>query len=303
MLNSSMVCAITSLGIWAAVLIIAWANPAARILRLGNPRQRIEGLGSALGYSLHLNLVVLAGAAIALVSGFFPPSWEQYPISLFGIDEAACLLGILPLMLLATRWRAAIWIGAGLLGALWSPVWDRISWLFRVMAENVAGGYRYEAPTPPLSIGVYVGILGNLLIAAGGIWEIVRPRHEPPATPAVGRDRRAQILPERSWTLLRAGLWGVGSALIATFAVGLQSAAPSPGVFLVGAFLAPAIALDAVFFGNHQIFLRALLPALLAVAGFWFVAGAAIGLVRNAWARVAGWLAVYLLLLPAFVFL
>lgn len=131
------------------------------------------------------NWIVLVGAAVLFLSTFFFPDHIDLP----RYETFLWLLPVLLLMLMTWRWRGIIWILLGLLVGWSVPGTYRLSVALSRMGYVPAAPAAYQVERRPFAL--YALVLGCVIIAAGGVWDIVQKRRQQTAAP------RAQAGPPR----------------------------------------------------------------------------------------------------------
>jgi hypothetical protein len=78
------------------------------------------------------------------------------------------------IMLLKWNWRGILWIVLGAVGVYWAPTANKTWYDIGVtVLANIDSGTRGELT---YQVGLYVVILGFLMIVGGGIWDIIQKR-------------------------------------------------------------------------------------------------------------------------------
>ncbi len=133
------------------------------------------------------NLIVLGGVAILILTGQFVPvlsfpqkQWYVEPMQTTRIISAASLLVgfvILWFMQTTSKWRGVLWIVLSVLGPLLT-IYDVhqqyetfISWGNRLIPNYTSG-------TPSYQIGLYLVLLGYLIVIIGSVWDLRQKWHQ-----------------------------------------------------------------------------------------------------------------------------
>jgi hypothetical protein len=135
------------------------------------------------------NLFIIGGVAIVFISCWFLPvmsftqqaSWTN-GTEFVSLDERSGTfigIAILLLMFLKWKWRGVLWIVLGVIGAVWTPT--SANTLYDVGKQlGVALDPNYIRGGPSYEIGLFLIVIGYLVVIGGGIWDILQKNKQEP---------------------------------------------------------------------------------------------------------------------------
>jgi len=137
------------------------------------------------------NLIVLFGTAVVIVCALFVPAITYTMQNSLGSNQVSApdstviifAIVILLVMLFSWKWRGIVWIVLSIGGAIWAPV--AANALYSASkAVNTALDATSTISEPSYTIGLYLIIVGFVIIVAGGVWDIVQKRKLEGAKPS-----------------------------------------------------------------------------------------------------------------------
>ena len=133
------------------------------------------------------NLIVLGGVAILMITGYYVPvlsfsekKWYMESMETMSITSAASMtMGfiILWFMQSTSKWRGVLWIVLSILGPLWTikDVQQRYQFF---IDRGIKVDPNYINGMPSYEIGLYLVLLGYIIVIVGSVWDIVHKRQE-----------------------------------------------------------------------------------------------------------------------------
>ena len=131
------------------------------------------------------NLIVLGGVAILMITGYYVPvlsfsekKWYMESMETMSITSAASMtMGfiILWFMQSTSKWRGVLWIVLSILGPLWTikDVQQRYQFF---IDRGIKVDPNYINGMPSYEIGLYLVLLGYIIVIVGSVWDIVHKR-------------------------------------------------------------------------------------------------------------------------------
>ncbi len=126
-------------------------------------------------------ILVLTGVIIILASIFNLPVLTYLQSDVNGVAQMGIMgkfnliptVLILLLLLPRWKWRGVLWIIAGLVGALFTPVYAQA--LFSV-SQSLGAEAQITLSDPTFAIGMLVVWVGYVVILAGSLWDLREQR-------------------------------------------------------------------------------------------------------------------------------